>query len=496
MANPLESVKLKNYQIFRLFCRCPDSCYCLGFVVTCKAASENSLINNMTLPLNTRMLDLSGNSEAFNHSLFNSPLNYLVHLNISSCGIRFVTAAMFSHMMNLMVVDLSWNLLESLPSELFTSQSKLKTLRLSNNLELFRIQSYSFAGLKLDFLDLSQNQIIQIDNNAFATLSSETIYLNKTEISIFSTDLFKGIEHVSLLVTDAIKFCCIKPYFLAEENCIPHENRISSCDDLLRNEVIRPFAWTIGLTSVISNICAFVYRMHDKQRLKLGYGIFVSNLAVSDLLMGVYLIIVTSADVHYRGNYMMNDDLWRKGWFCQLAGVIVTLSSETSVLFICLISIDRLLVVKFPFGEVRMKQRASWVLVSIAWIIGLFISTCPLMIERYFKGEFYSRSSVCLALPLTGDRPAGWLYSVLIFIGLNFVMFVLIAVGQWLILREVTMPKNENISKCRTTRTRELRVARNLLLVAMTDFLCWFPVGVLGKHTYKKKRKKKSIIAP
>ena len=408
-------------------------------------------------------------------------MEYLVHLNISSCGISSVTNATFSKMINLIVLDMSWNRLGSLASHLFESHRKLKTLKLSNNQGLLHIQPYVFAGLNLDSLDLSHNHIEKVSDDAFAALQSETIYLNESEIHIFSTDMFNGIEYVGLLVTNAFKFCCIKPYFLAEESCFPHATAISSCDNLLQNEVIRPFAWTVGLTAIVSNILAFIYRMYDKERLKLGYGIFVSNLAISDFLMGVYLIIIASADVYYRGDYMMHDDAWRTGWLCNFAGVIATLSSETSVLCICLVSLDRLLVVKFPFGNVRLKEKASWILVSIIWVLGLFISIFPLVFTSYFKGEFYSRSSVCLALPLTSDRPAGWLYSVLIFVGLNCLVVVIIVLGQWLIFREVITTAADTQPKCKKHRKRELTIARNLLLVAMTDFLCWFPVGVLGK---------------
>ena len=451
------------------------------------------------------MLDVSGNSAAFSRISFDTPYHYLIHLNISSCEIFNIPANMFSEMKNLMVIDLSWNHLSNLPSHLFANQSRLKTLKLSNNLELLTVQTEAFAGLnairqlslnylrierisqnafatlQLEYLDMSQNVIQEIEDNAFATLSVETLTLHKTKIGVFSGELFTGIVYINLLVTDAHKFCCVKPYFMTAKQCLPSENHVSSCSDLLRNEVLRPIAWAVGLTAIISNILAFVYRLHDKERMKLGYGIFVANLAISDFLMGVYLIIITSADVYYRGEYMLNDEKWRNGWPCQLAGVIATLSSETSVFFICLITIDRILVVKFPFGEVRMKRKSSLIFAFIAWLIGMFVSTFPVILKTHFRGEFYSRSSVCLALPLTSHRPAGWLYSVLIFIGFNFVMFILISVGQWLIFHEISNTSDKVTSKGRTGRKQELRVARNLLLVAMTDFLCWFPVGVIGK---------------
>ena len=450
------------------------------------------------------MIDISGNNEAYSGITWNVSYSYLIHLNMSSCGIRYISPPVLQNMKNLIVLDLTWNNLASLPSHLFISQSRLQILRLSNNRELITIQPDAFVGLtsikhlsinhlnierilqnafaslNLVSLDLSDSYIKTLEDSAFATLTADNIFLNNTKISKFSTELFKGIEYINFLVTDSVKFCCIKPYFLTEDRCFPHENEISSCDDLLRNEVLRPFAWVIGLTSFISNVLAFVYRMYDKERLKLGYGIFVSNLAISDFLLGVYLIIIASADVYYRGNYMMNDDLWRTGWLCNLAGVISTFSSEASVFFICLITIDRLLVVKYPFGEVRMRPRPSWVISAIVWSVCLFLSLVPIIFITYFRGEFYSRSSVCLGLPLTSDKPAGWLYSVCIFICINFVLFLLIAGGQWLIFREVTNASDKVVAKGRDSRQKELRVARNLLLVAMTDFMCWFPVGVLG----------------
>ena len=453
------------------------------------------------------MIDISGNNEAYDRITWNMSYSFLIHLNMSLCGIRYISPAILLNMKNLMVLDLTWNYLASLPSHLFISQSRLKILRLSNNRELITIQPDAFVGLtsmkhlsinhlnierilqnafaslNLVSLDLSDSYIKRLEDSAFATLTAKNIFLNNTKISKFSSELFKGIENINFLVTDSVKFCCIKPYFLTEDRCFPRENEISSCDDLLRNEVLRPFVWVIGLTSFISNVLAFVYRMYDKERLKLGYGIFVSNLAISDFLMGVYLIIIASADVYYRGNYMMNDDEWRTGWLCNLAGVISTLSSEASVFFICLITIDRLLVVKYPFGEVRMRPRPSWVISAIAWSVCLFLSLVPIIFITYFRGEFYSRSSVCLGLPLTSDKPAGWLYSVFIFICINFVLFILIAGGQWMIFREVTKTSDKVVAKGRDSRQKELRVARNLLLVAMTDFMCWFPVGVLGNNT-------------
>jgi hypothetical protein len=107
------------------------------------------------------------------------------------------------------------------------------------------------------------------------------------------------------------------------------------------------------------------------------------------------------------------------------------------------------------------------------------VAIIPVVYVGYFKNEFYSKSGVCIALPLTRDRPAGWAYSLSVFVCLNFITFILVAVGQLSIFVEIR--KSAGIAtSTETARKRDLKVARNLLLVVGTDFLCWFPIGVLG----------------
>jgi hypothetical protein len=66
-----------------------------------------------------------------------------------------------------------------------------------------------------------------------------------------------------------------------------------------------------------------------------------------------------------------------------------------------------------------------------------------------------------------------------IFVGLNFCTFILVAVGQIAIFKELR--RASIMEKTQQSRTRDLKVARNIIFVATTDFLCWFPIGVMGK---------------
>ena len=446
------------------------------------------------------------NPRVFQHfSLNETHVQYLIHLNLSACEVCNLSSFALDTMRNLVVLDLSFNHLETIEPQTFVAQTRLLTLRLNGNVMIMTIESKafiglasmkifeldhieieklsqsSFASLRLETLSISKATINRIEGNAFQLLSVYNLYITETDIKSFSDDMFKGVEEVDLLVMDEFKFCCIRPYYLHEDNCLPQKDEFSSCSDLMRNDVLRSLIWIIGVFAIVGNGASVFYRlMFDRDRLKLGYGMFVTNLAVSDFLMGTYLIIIASADMHYRGEYSSNDETWRNSVLCQIAGLLASLSSEASVIFIGLITVDRILVIKFPFGDIRITETPAIVLTMISWIFSIIISIIPLLFTSYFKGQFYSKSGVCLALPLTRDRPPGWMYSVSLFIGFNFIAIVLVIFGQWLIYHEIVASK-KSLGKSVSNRAKDLKVARNLLLVASTDFLCWFPIGLLGK---------------
>ena len=464
--------------------------------------AENATI----LSKNTKLIDMSTNPSFSSFFMQNNKhLLYLSFLNMSICGVSEILNDSFIFMTNLLVLDMSYNSIRVFPSDLFARQHRLKMLLLIGNIDIHVIEPRAFNGLlsvsyfeltnahighlstdafqslSLETLDLSQNTIELIDNQAFQGSTVANLYLNTTNIKFFDQDIFYDLNITNSLVTNAYKFCCIRPSDLSEKDCYPHKDEFSSCSDLMRNDALRALLWVIGTFSLLGNAASLVYRFFfDRERLKLGYGIFVSNLAVADFLMGVYLITIALADVSFRGTYILNDESWRRSAWCTMAGVLSTVSSEASVLFICLITVDRILVIKFPFGQVRFKTRSSSACACIIWIVATLIAVLPLLITSYFKDTFYSKSGVCLAIPLTRDRPPGWIYSIGIFIGFNFFTCLAVATGQWIIYRTLDRSRSK-VKSLSTARSNDLRVARNLLLVVATDFLCWFPIGILGK---------------
>ena len=489
---------------------------CNGLDIDCsghqKCHVAESLPTNLTqkivVPFTARKLDVSYNSHAFqNMHLKLQNLVWIKYLNLSHCNIYTLADNYFVSMKHLKILDLSYNRLKRLTSNMFQSQSRLERLALIGNFEMmiFESESFSgllsikvlelsyltieriiqkaFSGLNLTTLSIYHSQIVQLESNSLAGLSVIGVYFNSSKIQSFTEAIFDGVQNIEELKTDEFKFCCVRPEGLPEDQCFPEKDEFSSCDDLIRNEILRPLVWIIGIFTILTNASSIIYRLiHQKEQLKASYGILVSNLAVSDGIMGLYLLIIATADVYFRSAYIFHDTTWRNCIFCKLAGVLSTTSTEASVFFICLITVDRLLIIKYPFGQVRLVLKNAWLLSFVVWILAVAFAVFP--VAAY--PEFYSQSGVCLALPISRARPRGWAYAIGIFIGLNSLAFMLVAVGQWSIYRELKAASSTTLLHVNKSKSRvDARVAKNLLFVVVTDLLCWIPVGALGmRHLF------------
>ncbi len=206
------------------------------------------------------------------------------------------------------------------------------------------------------------------------------------------------------------------------------------------------------------------------------HSFLIGNLALGDLLMGIYMLLIASVDVYYRGQYMLHDQDWRHSNLCRLAGFLSTLSSELSVLTLTVITIDRFLSIKFPFKIKRLGMKEALVAMVTLWLVVLLLAALPLFPIPYFE-NFYGRSGVCLALHITPEKPSGWEYSVFVFLALNAVSFLLIFVSYvWMF-----MVARETRAAARSPQMKtERAMARRMTLIVLTDFCCWVPIILLG----------------
>lgn len=280
---------------------------------------------------------------------------------------------------------------------------------------------------------------------------------------------------------------------------------LDTCGRLFSSVVLRIAGWVIGLCSLIGNIIVLILRFHHERSITV-QTLLIINLAVADCLMGVYMIIITSADVYFHENYFLIAPLWRDSYLCKFTSVLAFVSSECSVFTLTVMSVDRFICIRFPFGKHRLTVKSCRIILICLWVLTLALSLMPLLVNSYIP-SFYGLSDVCIGLPLhvvsgetgrleivdvsgflseftiqyvvtdTNFHPS-WLYGIVTFIGVNMILFGIILLCYVMMFFQV---KQSARSVGNTTlRDRELRVARKIALVVGTDFACLMPIVIMG----------------
>lgn len=83
-----------------------------------------------------------------------------------------------------------------------------------------------------------------------------------------------------------------------------------------------------------------------------------------------------------------------------LTGFLSTLSCESSVLILSLVTWDRFISVTQPLARKQPSARTATLTLILLWMIAAFVALAPLIgvSNSYFGDEFYGSNGVCLSL--------------------------------------------------------------------------------------------------
>ena len=430
----------------------------------------------------------------------------LIYLNLTKCQltqIRNITLP------NVRTLDLSFNHFESAVIDDLDNFPKLTSLSVAGNpfISLFGGETYSTsrtfpALLTLDLsfveireldpsvlrifpnilsLDLSHCHVQHVQGSFQFLTSLRSLDVRACPLTSFTKSAFRRLGSLRSVLADNYKVCCpaTLPVGFVVSQCLAPTDEISSCDALLRSNLYRVSLAVSATLATVGNMLSLVLRVFVlKSKQQSGYPVFVTHLCVSDFLMGVYLVIIGGADRLYMNTYLWEDTGWRNSVTCKMAGFLSVLSSEVSASIICLVTVDRFLVVRFPFSRLRFQRRSAQLCCLVLWTMGTVLAAVPLL-PATSSWHFYSQTGICIPLPITRQDFPGHDYSFAVMIIFNFVLFVLIAVGQlfiYLSVRSQSMTEQDDSDR----RSKDLALAQRLFSVVVSDFLCWFPIGLLG----------------
>uniref|UniRef100_A0AAX7UM70 Relaxin family peptide receptor 2a n=1 Tax=Astatotilapia calliptera TaxID=8154 RepID=A0AAX7UM70_ASTCA len=322
------------------------------------------------------------------------------------------------------------------------------------------------------FRNISHNPLLRIHPSHFHHLTHlQSLALEGIEIADIQTKVFLPMKNLSHIYFKKFQYCSYAPHV---RSCKPNTDGISSFEDLLANMVLRVSVWVMALITCFGNL--FVIGMRSLIRAENNlHAACIKVLCCADCLMGVYLFFVGVSDVKFRGQYNRNALMWMESAECRTIGFLAMLSSEVSVLLLTYLTLEKFLVIVFPFRNLRPGKFQTGVVLASIWLLGFIIAAVPLMNEDVF-GNYYGRNGVCF--PLHSDRqekPTAKGYSTGIFLGLNLVAFLVIVFSYSSMFCSI-YKTGINATDLRSGLHRDVAVANRFFFIVFSDALCWIPI--------------------
>ncbi|XP_076435809.1 uncharacterized protein LOC143275521 [Babylonia areolata] len=490
---------------------CPPGCTCQGLAARCEAVFHTWRARDV------RYLDGSGSGMSLSNL---TDAWFLVYLSLARCGLRELhpdhhhLSAASPSLPNLRELDLSDNVLRVIPADGFSRMENLQHLSLAGNPLVLPVDSSSSSSSSpvrlpgLRTLDLSRVYVTELRDDTLTSLGGVGLeVVNLTDSGLqrvkeaFSqlprlrvldlrgcplnhfppSSVFRKLQHLRTVFAENYKLCCrgVLPISFDASRCVAPDNQLSSCESLLRSTYYRLFVYLFAALALTGNVLCMGYRTCVNRRDSTQTAsVFVSNLSVANFLMGLYLVMIAAADWSYKGSFVWWDEEWRHGSVCQLAGFLFVLSNEVSVLLVCLMTADRYLVLRCPLSALAFQKWSAHAASLGVWLTGFVLASVPLY-PSLSHWDFYSQTALCVPLPVSRRHAPGHAYSFFLFNVVKLLLFVAVGVAQGMIYLSIKSTKHAIIAD-KSKKSMDLIVARRLVTVVMTDFLSWFPIGLLG----------------
>ncbi|XP_058823896.1 relaxin receptor 2-like isoform X2 [Topomyia yanbarensis] len=432
--------------------------------------------------------------------IFFPPGTWLHTLILSGNQITKLTAGNFLNLYYLKELYLNKNRLTSLDRGMIPRINSLRTLSLAQN----QIRTVAADALDLPILEhlyLSENQISLVVNGTFRNLPNLLgLFLNDNAIKHFQLGSFAGIHNLTTMNLKGNKFTRIDRRVLENLTnlnyihfsefhhckaalhvrvCEPRGDGISSKSHLLDNPVLRASVWIMAAVGICGNLLVLFGRYMVGTRSSQAHAehsLYLRHLAASDFLMGIYLAIIASADIMFRGQYLLFEEEWRSGAVCAFCGFLNTLSCQSSTLLLTLVTWDRLISVTRPLYQRSGSKTRVIMRLALLWGIAAAAAAAPLSATDYFGPHFYGSNGVCLSIHIHDPYAVGWEYSAGLFILVNTFSLLFIGTSYLRMLQAIRVSRNETRN---TLNCREKIVARRFAIIVVTDCLCWMPVIVV-----------------
>ena len=212
----------------------------------------------------------------------------------------------------------------------------------------------------------------------------KTINLTFNLIMHVSSGTFKDLSLNSVHSYNVMVCCMSGPW----SKCKVKDDALSHCDNLLSDKYLRYLCWLIAILAFFLNIISFL--IHNKNFKSQRNTFPTGHLALADWCFGIYLLIIASADLYFKENYLGYKLTWKGQFICK-AAAFFALTMMASPIILCLMMLARYCVIQWPMTSKFKNKTYVKKLVEVFLIVVYAFALFSFLVVLVSLGKIYQQ---------------------------------------------------------------------------------------------------------
>ena len=390
-------------------------------------------------------------------------------------------------------LNINKNKLKRLQKACFASLSTLTQLTMRRNI-LNHIEMEAFTNLtNLVVLDISHNNLHELQTGSFSQLINLSVLLltNNPILLLNMVTLDKLFPVLKLIQTRDYRICCLEER--PTVSCGVKPPWPSSCGNILNNTALRNSLLFITIVVFCLNFISIVRHMIDirqnwndkalRQKLKdlrNGYNMTVIVINFSDVIFSTYLMTIVGMDFFYKGYFSNFERSWRRRVPCHLISFVYIFSSLFSMFSITFLALTRNRMIVNPvhtsFSKIQVVHNTLFTGICLL----LILSASVVGVYRFGEGNILKSNSLCLLVGNLGDSLT--IKFMTVFLALAEFVAILLNLTLYIHLLMILFRQKRVLAAIGSKDGSKIKMTTiiQLLLVGVSNILCWAPGGILN----------------
>ena len=478
---------------------CPAECQCVGQAVLCAGYKIYTFINRASF---ARALVLRLDAKLISNAIQYAEFINLQYLDLSNNDLDNAYTYSFKHHQSLVKLLLANVSLPVIPQYFF--QSLVVTMEVvfrDNNIT--RIEKYAFSGMaSLPKLDLSSQMLsdiepcsfhglhslvlLNVSNNLLTTVNEDTLCglhelqildLTQNDITNVDPSTFATLLNLNVLKSSIQGMCC----YVDILSCSPSvTDDFASCTNILALRGLQHCVWFIALLSILENVSALVtfqFAKIDHSKKKMIHNLNQKHLALSDIIMGFYFLIVAIFNELYEGQFLQVAHFWKDSLQCKVLSLLSLVSFEMTLYMVFIMSLGRFIALCMPMKALFTKMKLARLIVITGWIISIAIAAFP--VGTLYVNQRGLNNALCVMM-LSSEHLNSWYVLIVLIINTAISPCEIILYLSIIHLLRRRQQRLTKMTSHQQSKRGDLVITVRIICVVLTNSTCWMVMVIVG----------------